>query len=241
MATKVELVDLLRRFASTMARSFDVNDVLYELCDTTVEVLGAAGAGVSVETAGRLEFVTATDERIVGVERVQQEHQRGPCVEAFNRGEVVALADVARSDLARADGWDDYRRAAAEAGIVAVLGLPLLLDGLRVGSLNVYDTSRRDWSEADLESARVIADVATAYLVRTGELAEERQLTRQLQGALDSRVVIEQAKGMISRDHAASVDAAFETLRSHARRHNLALRDVAASVVDGTLRMPPPG
>lgn len=234
MTTKPELVELLRHFAATMARSFEVNDVLYKLGDTTVAILGAAGAGVSVENGGRLEFITATDERIAAVERAQQAHQEGPCVEAFTSGRLVALSDVRQGD-----GWDEYRRVAADAGVVAVLGLPLSLDGSSVGSLDVYDTERRDWTDADLESAGVIADIATAYLVRTGALAEERQLTAQLQTALGSRVVIEQAKGMISRDHGTTVDVAFETMRSHARSSNITLRDVAQSVVDGELQLPP--
>lgn len=235
MATTQALFELLRRFATTMARDFEVNDVLYELCDSAVVTLDAAGAGVSVAVGeGRLEFVTATDQSVVTIEQAQERYQAGPCVEAFRRREVVTVPDISQT------AWRHYRAAASEAAFVSAVGLPLMLDDRRVGSLNVYDRRVREWSEADLAAAQVLADVATAYLLRAGELAEARKLGEQLQHALDSRIVIEQAKGMLSRDHSISVDAAFDLLRSHSRRTNTPLREVAHSVVhDGVeLRNP---
>jgi GAF domain-containing protein len=232
MTTTQSLFELLRRFATTMARDFEVNDVLYELCDAAVVTLDAAGAGVSVAVGeGRLEFVTSTDHTVVTIEQAQERHQAGPCVEAFRSGEVVVVSDISQTT------WPHYRAAAAQAGFESVVGLPLRLDDHRVGSLNVYDRRVREWSEADLAAARVLADVATAYLVRAGELAEARKLGEQLQHALDSRIVIEQAKGMLSRDHSISVDAAFELLRSHSRRTNTPLRQVAHAVVHDSLRL----
>jgi GAF domain-containing protein len=232
MATTQALFELLRRFATTMARDFEVNDVLYELCDSAVVTLDAAGAGVSVAVGeGRLKFVTSTDHAVVAIDQVQERYQAGPCVEAFRRRDVVVVPDISQTT------WPHYRVAAAESGFESVVGLPLTLDDHRVGSLNVYDRRVRDWSEVDLAAARVLADVATAYLVRAGELAEARKLGEQLQHALDSRVVIEQAKGMLSRDHSIPVDAAFDLLRSHSRRSNTPLRQVAHAVVNEGLAL----
>jgi GAF domain-containing protein len=170
MATTQALFELLRRFATTMARDFEVNDVLYELCDSAVVTLDAAGAGVSVAVGeGRLKFVTSTDHAVVAIEQVQERYQAGPCVEAFRRRDVVVVPDISQTT------WPHYRVAAAESGFESVVGLPLTLDDHRVGSLNVYDRRVRDWSEVDLAAARVLADVATAYLVRAGELAEARR------------------------------------------------------------------
>lgn len=230
------LHQVLRRFAATMVRSFEVNDVLYELCDHVVEILDATGAGVSVVVEDRLQFVTATSERVIDVERSQESHQDGPCITAYGTGEVVAVPD-----LAERSEWPEYRAAAAAAGIVSVVGIPLTIDHHRVGSLDVYDTVRRDWTDEELDAARVLADVATAYIVRAGELAQSRQLSEQLQTALDSRIVIEQAKGALARDLDTTVDDAFEVMRRHARRHGESIRSVAEGIVNHGLEIPAEG
>ncbi len=217
-----------------MTRQFDVDEVLHELCDGATIILDAAGAGVSVvDDSGKLAFITSSSQLLVDIEHVQTQYQAGPCVESFHRGEVVPV-----SDIETLDQWPHYRDQAAQRGLRSVVGLPLVLDDHRIGSLNVYDTKVRDWTGSDLESARVLADMATAYLVHAGQLAEARQLSRQLQEALDSRVVIQQAKGMLSRDHSIPVDDAFVLLRRYARGHNLVLRDVARSVVESGLKIP---
>ena len=231
------LFAVLRRFAATMARRFEINDVLHELAEHTTEVLGASGAGVSVEgDGGRLRFVSATSERITEVERVQDDLQQGACVAAFLSGEPVMA-----STPAEFDAWPVYRDTMTRVGLGSVVGLPLTVDGHRIGSLDVYDEAGRQWSESDLTSAHVLGDVACAYLLRAGELAEARQMSAQLQKALDSRIVIEQAKGMLSRDHKITVDEAFELLRDYSRSHNSNLRAVAERIVHQNLQIPDPG
>ena len=228
-----QLFDVLRRFAATMARRFEIDEVLQEVTEHAVSVLGAVGAGVSVTApGGRLRFVTATSERIVAIERVQDELQAGVCVEAFRTGSTIAMSTA--SDMQ----WPRYRAAIEAAGLGAVVGLPMTVGDRRIGSLNVYDVEGRAWSSDDLAAARVLADVSSAYVLRAGELAEARQMSAQLQDALDSRVVIEQAKGMLSRDHRIPVDEAFELLRRHARESNAGLREVAERIVNDGLRLP---
>ena len=225
-----QMYDTLRRFAVTMADAFDIGEVLDDLGESTVEILGAAGAGVSIANDGRLEFVTSTSSDVDVVERVQHDTQDGPCVTAYRTGRVVAVSDVAA-----ADKWPEYRRTAEQAGFMSVVGMPLVIENHRVGSLDVYDRPVRTWSDDDLEAARVLADLATAYIVRAGELGAARDLADQLQGALDSRVVIEQAKGVLSRQHGISLDSAFEMMRSYARSNNAKVRSVAHDVVDGAI------
>jgi GAF domain-containing protein len=221
------MLDLLRRFAVTMASSFEINDVLYQLGDSAVEIFNADSAGVSLATqTDRLEFITATDQSLIDLEMVQQARQEGPCVLAFRTGEPVAVSDISELDL-----WPEYRDTAARSNLAAVLGMPLAVGERRVGVINVYARQPREWSEDDVQASRTLADIATAYIVRSGELTEAHDLTRELQHALDSRVIIEQAKGVLSRHHAVSVDDAFGLLRSYARRNNARLRDVAHSVV----------
>jgi GAF domain-containing protein len=210
------MLDLLRRF-----------DVLYQLGDSAVEIMDADSAGVSLAAPGdRLEFVTATDQSLIDLEMVQQERQEGPCVLAFRTGEPVTVSDISELDL-----WPEYRDTAARTGLAAVLGVPLAVGERRVGVINVYARHPREWSDTDLQAARTLADIATAYIVRSGELAEAHYLSRELQHALDSRVIIEQAKGVLSRHHATSVDDAFDLLRSYSRRNSMRLRDVAHAVV----------
>jgi GAF domain-containing protein len=234
MDSVTTLFDLLRRFATTMTQHFDVDEVLHELCDGATIILDAAGAGVSVvDDSGKLTFITSTSQLLVNIEHVQTKYQAGPCVESFHLGEVVPV-----SDIEELEQWPQYRDQARRSGLRSVVGLPLVLDDHRIGSLNVYDTKVRDWTGSDLESARVLADMATAYLVHAGELAEARELSKQLQHALDSRIIIEQAKGMLSRDHSMPVDDAFVLLRQYARSHNLVLREVARSVVESGLQLP---
>lgn len=185
---------------------------------------------------GRLLFITATSERVTEIERVQESEQAGPCVQAFTTGNVVTIDKISGIDR-----WPLYRQTAAQAGFESVVGLPLIVEDRRVGSLNVYDTGPREWSADSLASARVLADIATAYIVRAGELAEAHALSHQLQHALDSRVIIEQAKGMLARDHKISVDAAFDRIRSHSRTNHVPVRTVAEAVVNLGLLIPEPG
>jgi GAF domain-containing protein len=226
-----ELLGLLRRFASTMSNSFEVNHMLDELGELAVTILDADGAGVSVVgDDGKLRFVTATDRSLVELEMVQETEQEGPCVEAFRRNEPVLVSNIAAEPR-----WERYRQAARHSNFNAVVGMPLVVADHRLGSLNLYQRQTRNWSDDDVQAVRTLADIATAYIVRAGELAEARTVADQLQRALDSRVVIEQAKGIISNRHRISVGEAFDVLRNHARRQRLPLRDVATRVVAGEL------
>ena len=195
------LLDVLTRFSRTMAGPYDVSDVLYELSDGVTHVLDAAGAGVSLaDDDGVLRFATATSEVVATVEHVQQDTQQGPChvVYATNRPVMVP-------DLRASAEWPALTTAAVAAGLASVAGFPMTFDGQAVGSLNIYDDHIRDWSEPDITTAKVLADIATGYLVHASELDRARRVNEQLQTALDSRVLIEQAKGLpASRRQAAS-------------------------------------
>lgn len=235
MIDEIVMFDLVQRFASTMIRTFEMNDMLYELSDTATTMLDASGAGVSVMTDNRLLFVAATSEGVVTMEHAQEAHQAGPCVESYRTGDVMTVSTI--SDL---DRWPDYQQAAARVGFASVAALPLAIDELRIGSLSVYDVREREWSDHDIRAAHVLADMATTYIMRAGELAEAQQLSEHLQIALESRIVIEQAKGMLASEHDVSVDRAFELLRGLARDRRTPLRSVANAVVTLGLRIPPP-
>jgi len=228
------LLDALTRFARTLVDRYDVADVLYNLTDTTVEILGALAAGVSLADDATLQFVSANSEVAAELERVQQETEEGPCHRAF-----VTSTPVTVDDISEHDEWPLYRAAALEHGVHAVLGVPLVAGAKTLGALNVYHGATRAWTEDDLRVAQVLTDIATGYLLHASRLDEANRINEQLQQALDTRVVIEQAKGLLAGEHNIGVDAAFEILRNHARSKQVGLSDIAQAVVQLGLRFPP--
>lgn len=223
------LFDVLRRFARTMTAQYELPDVLHELCVHASEVLGATGAGVSVfDDEGRLRFVTATNEVVITAERAQEEGEEGPCYTSVAEMRPVVVDDI----VAIRDRWPGYCRTLEEQGLHAVIGLPLVLSDRRIGAIDVYDDAPRSWSESEVASASVLADVATAYVANAGELARSRRTTEQLQHALESRVEIEQAKGKLAQSAHMSMDEAFELMRARARSTNRPVREIAREVIE---------
>jgi GAF domain-containing protein len=232
MAEQELLTYEVSEFARTLARASAVSDVLNDLAERATTVLGVAGAGVLVLESGQLRFVTATDERCADLERVQAAEQAGPGVDACRTGMIVAVADLPGTS----HEWGRYQQVAQNAGIAAVASVPMCHDGESIGAVGLYDTARRDWHPDDLAAAGILADMATGYLVHARELDRQRHFNEQLREALDSRIVIEQAKGVLAAERHIPVDQAFEVLRQHARSHSATLRSVAEAVVSLGLR-----
>lgn len=153
-------------------------------------------------------------------------------MDAYHTGELVLVADL-RNDPGR---WPRFAARARELGIVAVAGIPMHWYGTRLGALDLYATSMRDWATDDVVLAQTLADMATCYITHASELERSRRMVEQLQEALESRVVIEQAKGMLAAERNISVNEAFELMRKHARGHSASLRAVSEAVVNLGLR-----
>jgi GAF domain-containing protein len=231
MADQAALFRALAHYAKTVLHDYTVGDLLYQLTDQVVSVLGVNGVGVSIGGPdGRLEFVSATDERVVRLEQQQMRSAEGPCYDAYRTGDQVIAPDL--NDESR---WPTYTPLAVKTGCQAVAGLPLRVGDRNIGALNLYTDQPREWPADDIEAAQLLADVATGYIVNARRLHESRALSEQLQHALDSRIVIEQAKGILAERRGLDPERAFEILRGYARSHNRGLHDVAAEVVDGTL------
>ena len=225
------LLDALASFARTLAHDYEISDALHDLAARTAVVLDVAGVGVALMKGDRLRFVISDIQFVADMEHVQEEHQAGPCVEA-----VRTLAPVTVSDLAsKVEHWPDYCSQARLVGVVAVAGIPIHNTSL-AGSINPYDTKVRSWSDEDLTIAGVFADIAAAYVANASKLDQERRTNEQLQRALDSRIIIEQAKGIIANHHGIGVDQAFGRLRKHANDHNATLRATAQAVINLGLR-----
>ena len=227
------LLDSLERFASALTSGYGIGDVLHNLTEEMAEVLSLAGAGVTLVHDGQQRFVTAADEAIATLERVQESFQKGPCIDAVASGATVAVADI---DVGEAsDRWPDYTVAAKNTGIQAVAGIPMLAEGAAIGAVNLYDSEPRNWSAEDLRVATIFASIATGYLAHASSARQQQRTAEQLEQALSTRLIIEQAKGVLATQRETTVDEAFKRLRKYAREHNARIHDVSRAVVKGDL------
>jgi GAF domain-containing protein len=230
---QVAFVETLSAFARRLVSDYRISDALHDLVIGSRQVLEITGVGVSLATEQRIEYVTADPGQIAPLERVQQDTQAGPCIDAYRSGQPVLVPDLG----AEGQRWPAIAAAAAQAGLIAVAGIPMLLDGVILGVVNLYHNERHDWGDDEVRIAQLLAAMATGYVVNAQRFDRVRHTAEQLQEALDSRVVIEQAKGMLAADAGISIDEAFNRLRIHARKHQAALRSVAEAVVNLRLRL----
>lgn len=220
--------------ADTLVAGYDVVDLLQTLVDTCADLLDASAAGIMLaDSNGELAVVASTSEKSMLVETMQLSAGAGPCVECFTTGAPVTVSDV--SELG--DRWPGFREAALEQDFRSVHGVPLRLRGNVIGTLNLFRATTGVLSDEDLSVAQGLADVATIGILQERAIREADIANSQLQNALDSRVLIEQAKGVIAYMRDVDMDEAFQTLRTYARSNNLNLRNVAELVVNRTLSL----
>lgn len=223
----------LAEFTRRLLTSADIDETLDDLALSLTRNLGLTGTAVNLATGGTLHSASAVPSEIRDLEETQLTTRSGPCVEAFRAGEVRVVVDL--------DGiegqWVHYREVATKLGIHAVAGIPMRLEEQSVGVVNLYSSEPRDWSEKDLLAASVMVDLATSHLINATQLEKHTRLAGQLQHALDSRVVIEQAKGIIASTNDITVDQAFAVIQRHARSHHTSVRTVAEAVVNLGLRI----
>jgi GAF domain-containing protein len=226
------LAQLLRDFARTLVTSYQVTDILYSLCDSVVDLLPVTGAGVMLDDEEVLRFVAASDELVREIETLQIELGEGPCLRAYATGAPVVVPDL-KAD----DSFPHFGPRALAAGMRGVYSFPMLVDDERVGAMNFYSEDAAGFDAGDLEAGQVLADVAAGYIVSARTLERSTKLSEQLQAALESRVVIEQAKGKLSEQLGVGVEEAFAIMRQHARVNGLKLRTVATDLVEDRFRL----
>ena len=233
------LSDTFVSLADTMVADFDVIDFLHMHTDRSVTLLSVSAAGVMLaDPRGELRVAAASSEAAGLVELFQIQNDQGPCLDCFRTGRPVTAADLAGTDQAR---WPRFAAAAARAGFAAVHALPMRLRDQVIGALNLFGTSAGRLDPADLRVGQGLADVATIGLLQERNVRRSETLAEQLQGALSSRVVIEQAKGKLAERLSPDMDRAFGLLRDYARNSNQRLTDIARNFVDGaTTDFPPP-
>jgi GAF domain-containing protein len=216
------------RLADTLVDEYDVVELLQSLVDTCADLLDASAAGIllAAEDDG-LELIASTSEQSRLIDILQVSSGKGPSIECFTTGVPVEVADVSRVS----DEWSQFRELAAEEGVLSVHAVPLRLRGSVIGTLTLFRTTTGELTAEDASVAQGLADVATIGILHERALRESSLAREQLQHALGSRVVIEQAKGVIAQQQGVDMDAAFARLRGYARSNSISLRDVAARVV----------
>jgi transcriptional regulator with GAF, ATPase, and Fis domain len=219
--------------ADTLVADYDVVDLLQTLVDTCAEVLNAAAAGLLLADGSGLEVVASTSEESRLVDMMQQKTGLGPSVQCFTTGKVVVVPDIAELD----GDWHDFRTEALDQGFRSVHVVPLRLRAAIIGTLSLFRAEVGVLNEEDSSVAQGLADVATIGILHERAMRESDIAQEQLQHALNSRVVIEQAKGVIAQTRSVTMDEAFRRLRQYARSNNRGLREIAELVVTRELNV----
>jgi GAF domain-containing protein len=218
--------------ADTLVDDYDVVDLLTGLADRCVNLLGVSAAGVMLASPeGSLALVASSSEAMRLLELFELEAQEGPCLDAFRTGERVQHENL-ETEVGR---WPSFSTAALREGFQSASALPLRFRNVTLGALNLLSVAPAPMDEADVIVARAFADLATLSIVQHRASAEAQRLNEQLSAALTSRVVIEQAKGVLAERAGVDLAEAFSRLRAYARNGNLRLTDVAEAAIAGAL------
>ncbi|MGN9810928.1 GAF and ANTAR domain-containing protein [Micromonospora sp. BQ11] len=233
---ETQLADVFVEMADTLVDDFDVIEFLHVLTERCVDLLGVSAAGLLLtDQRDTLQVVAASSERTRLLELFQLQTDQGPCLDCFRTGQPVSVADL---NLTPAR-WPRFAAAAAEVGFAAVHALPMRLRSEVIGALNLFEVRPGALDEGKLRIGQALADVATIGLLQQRAIHRRDMLTEQLQTALNSRVLIEQAKGILAERLQVDVGQAFALLRDGARSHNRRLSELSQAIVDGSEQFAP--
>jgi transcriptional regulator with GAF, ATPase, and Fis domain len=217
--------------ADTLVADFDVVDFMHGLADRCVRLLEVDAAGLMLaDQRGSLRVIASSSEQARLVELFQLQHEEGPCLECYHTGLPVAEPELA----AAGDRWPLFAPAGVSGGFAAVQALPMRLRDEVIGAMNLFMHAPGQLDETGLRVGQALADVATIGLLQERNLRHQEVLAEQLQGALNSRVSIEQAKGLLAERLGLDMGQAFELLRGQARLQARRLAELAAAVADGS-------
>ena len=232
--TDVQLADVFVEMADTLVDDFDVIDFLHVLTERCVQLLDVSAAGLLLtDQHNTLQVVAASSERTRLLELFQLQTDEGPCVDCFHTGQPVSVAD-----LSSGGRWPRFTAVASEAGFAAVHALPMRLRADVIGAVNLFGTQPGALDGEKLRIGQALADVATIGLLQQRAIRQRDTLTEQLQHALNSRILIEQAKGVLAERYHLDVADAFALLRDGARSRKRRLSELAQAIVDGTELLP---
>lgn len=222
-----ELAETFVELADAVADELELDHFLNLLADRCVRLLDVPAAGLSlVDDSGRTHAAGGSDEQATTLALLED----GPGPACYRSGEPVVVPDLARTTLR----WPEYTKIATAAGYAAAHTVPMRLRTTVVGALTLFRTAPGEVDKVTDRIAQAMADLVTIGLVQVRKLRRQEDLAAQLQHALTSRIVIEQAKGVTSERLGLDMNAAFEALRRYARSHNLRIADLAGAIVDGS-------
>ena len=232
MTKEEKLARTLVELADTLVADFDVVELLTLLTDRCVEVLGVGAAGLMlVAPEGDLRVMASSSEAMRVLELFEIQSQEGPCLDSYRTG-----LPVMNQDLTKVNGrWPRFAEEALAAGFRSVHALPMRLRGVVLGALNLFFVEVGEMKQGDIDAAQAMADVATIAILQHRAALEAQLVNEQLNHALNSRIVIEQAKGMIAERENLNMEQSFALLRNHSRNHNLRLVDVARDIITAKL------
>lgn len=217
--------------ADTLVSDFDLLDLLHTLIDTCTDLLDTDAGGLLLSDGdGHLQLMVSSTEDVNAVEVVQLAAEEGPCWDCFATGKAVTVGDIANDE-----GWPEFQRIALQQGYRSVHATPMRLRGQVIGTMNLFDSRVGELNSRDIALAQSLTDVATIGILQERGAQQLRGVGAQLQHALNSRIIVEQAKGVVAQSLNLNIDDAFKLLRSHARSTNQNLQAVAAAVTERRL------
>lgn len=218
--------------ADTLITDFDVLELLHTLVERCTSIIDIdAGGLMLVDGNGQLQLMTSTSTTADLVEIVQLNADRGPCIDCFTTGTAVSVPNIQHTD----GRWPEFQKAAMQNGFFSAHATPLKLHGRVIGTMNLFANKRGALTEHDVAVAQALSDVVTIGILQEQVVRDGNILAAQLNRALDSRILMEQAKGIVSQTVSLTMDQAFAAIRTHARNNNLTIRAVAAGINDRTI------
>jgi GAF domain-containing protein len=231
MRSETRLGDTFVELADTLVSDFDAVDFLHTLALRCVELLDVDAAGlVLADATGNLRAVASSSEQMHLLELFEIQNEEGPCLDCYSSGQPVF-----EEDLDSAKRWPQFAAVARQEGFRSVQAVPMRLRNEVIGALNLFRAQPGRLSDEDVALGGALAGIATISLLQERALREARLMTEQLQIALNNRIVIEQAKGVLAERRELDMEASFELMRRYAREHNRKLADVALDLIEQRL------
>ena len=233
MTRETRVTEIFVEVADSLIDDFDLIDFLQQLSVRCMELIDVAAVGILLaDPHDVLQTIAASDEHTRLLELFATQHDQGPCVDCFKTG--TARTNIDLTDPRIASRWPQFAPRAAATGFVAANALPLRLRGRVIGVMGLFRTRPDPLSTEDIILAQALADIATIALLQQRTAAHSEIERVQLQHALTSRIVLEQAKGILAERWQVTVDSAFARFRSYARAHHRQLAELAREIAEGT-------
>jgi len=233
MSRETRLAQTMVELADNLVDDFDVVDLLTLLANRCVDVLDVSTAGLILVVDGTLRLMASSSEAMRVLELLELQAEEGPCMECYRSGRPVVNVDLATAEAG--ERWPRFVPEARAAGFRSAHAVPMRLRGTILGALNMFRSGVGEMADDDIVAAQAFADIATIAILQNRASLRAQIVNEQLSHALTSRIVIEQAKGVLAERASLNMEDAFARLRSYARNNNLRLADVAHEVIAGTL------